>query len=340
MINFISVSKQFGDQSYGLKDISFSVGAGELVLITGPSGSGKTTIMKLLTKEYVPTTGEIEFQGEPLSKIKSGQVHQHRRQIGVVFQDYKLLPEMNVWENIALSLNIIGKPEAEIESRVTDLLQLIQLTDKAFLFPTQLSGGEAQRVSIARALAAAPAVIFADEPTGNLDPETSTAIARLLHKINELGTTILLATHDQGVVQVLNKHRMIRLEKGKLVHDSHASTTPTPAKTEPKVEPEAKVEPETKIEVEPKVELKVETEPQAEPDLKVEKNLQPEPTLPPEIKTKKRLSLPKLWPFSKKKTVEIESNTKSETKIDQPFDQEFQVLTKVEVEVEDIDSNE
>lgn len=219
MITFQNVTKQFGDDSFALKDVSFSIAPGEFVLLTGPSGSGKTTIMRLVTKEYIPSEGEIIFDNVPLSEIKKSKIHLHRRRIGVVFQDYKLLPELNVWENIALALYIINKNQAEIESRVTDLLRLVNLVDKAYLFPSQLSGGEAQRVSIARALATGPSVIFADEPTGNLDPETSTTIARLLKKINELGTTVLLATHDQSVLHTIPDARRLELNKGQLVHD-------------------------------------------------------------------------------------------------------------------------
>jgi cell division transport system ATP-binding protein len=232
MIVFQNVSKQFGDSSFALKDVTFEVDPGELILVTGPSGSGKTTLMRMLTREHVPTQGEIFFQSKPLSSIKSSQVHHHRRQIGVVFQDYRLLHDLNVYENIALALEIIGAKQEQIEERVTDLLELIQLTEKAFLFPSQLSGGEAQRVSIARALATAPTVIFADEPTGNLDPVTSLTITKLLKKINELGTTVLVATHDQGVVKELGTYRHIKLENGLLTSDTgnknpKAKTKPT-----------------------------------------------------------------------------------------------------------------
>lgn len=220
MIIFSSVSKQFLPESFALKDISFEIDPGELVLLTGPSGSGKTTVMKLLTKEYDPTSGEILFHNTNLEEIKNSKIHEHRRKIGVVFQDYKLIPELNVWENIALPLSIIGKSESEIESRVTDLLELVSLTDKAFLFPTQLSGGEAQRISIARALSTAPSIIFADEPTGNLDKENSLLIAKLLTKINELGTTILFATHDHDVIDLLGKQRHIILNNGELITDT------------------------------------------------------------------------------------------------------------------------
>lgn len=235
MILFSSVSKQFLPDSYALKDISFDVDPGELVLLTGPSGSGKTTVMKLLTKEYDPTSGEIIFHNRNLSEINSSKVHEHRRKIGVVFQDYKLIPELNVWENIALPLSIIGKSEQEIEKRVTDLLELVSLTDKALLFPKQLSGGEAQRISIARALSTAPSIVFADEPTGNLDQENSVQIAKLLTKINELGTTILFATHDHDVIDLLSKHRHIVLDNGEMVSDSKS-------KSKEKVEEENKEE--------------------------------------------------------------------------------------------------
>lgn len=226
MIVFDKVTKRFGDDTFALQDVSFEIDPGEFVFLTGPSGSGKTTVMRLLTREYTPSEGEITFGETPLHELKSNQVFQHRRQIGVIFQDYKLLAESNVWENIALPLYIIGKSQAEIESRVTDLLKLVNLVDKAYLFPSQLSGGEAQRVSIARALATGPRVIFADEPTGNLDPETSLSIAKLLHKINQLGTTVLLATHDTGVLDSLKGERRLQLDKGKLVKDTHAGKKP------------------------------------------------------------------------------------------------------------------
>jgi len=213
MIVFSAVSKSFADNQTAIVDLSLEINNGDLVVITGPSGAGKTTLMKLLIREYLPTSGEIIFEGRPLSKFKKSEIPGLRRQIGVVFQDYKLIEDMNVWENIALPLYICNKKESEIESRVTDLLNLVGLADKALQFPGQLSGGEAQRVSIARALAIAPKVIFADEPTGNLDSEASIKITRLLKKINELGTTLLFATHDQLVLNELGKEKIIHLEK-------------------------------------------------------------------------------------------------------------------------------
>jgi cell division transport system ATP-binding protein len=226
MIVFSSVSKQFLPDSYALKDISFEIDHGELILLTGPSGSGKTTVMKLLTKEYNPTQGDILFHKSSLNDIKNSRLHEHRRKIGVVFQDYKLIPELNIWENIALPLSIIGKQESEIEERVTDLLELVSLSDKAFHFPKQLSGGEAQRISIARALSTAPAIVFADEPTGNLDKANSLLIAKLLSKINELGTTVLFSTHDHDVIDLFKKHRHIILNNGELVSDSGQKNKP------------------------------------------------------------------------------------------------------------------
>lgn len=246
MIIFNSVTKHFGpDTQPALQDVSFEVDPGELVLVTGHSGSGKTTLMKLMTKEYLPSEGEIFFEDVPLSSIKSSQTYQIRRKIGVVFQDYRLLNELTVWENISLALSIIHTHEQEIEQRVTDLLDLTGLMDKAFLFPQQLSGGEAQRVSIARALSTAPKVIFADEPTGNLDEDTSRSIVQLLKKINELGTTVFITTHDVTVKSMLEGERNMKLEKGRLVEDSGGhkkkQKTETKKKTATK-EPEVKAE--------------------------------------------------------------------------------------------------
>ncbi len=220
MIIFSSVTKQFLPEEFAIKDVSFEIDSGELVLLTGPSGSGKTTIMKLLIREYQPSAGEITFHDTNLNTIKNSQIPQHRRKIGVVFQDYNLIPELNVWENIALPLSIIGKKEHEIEQRVTDLLGLVSLTDKALHFPKQLSGGEAQRISIARALSTGPSIIFADEPTGNLDQDNSLQIARLLGKINSLGTTVIFATHDHDVIDLFDEQRHIILTNGEIKSDS------------------------------------------------------------------------------------------------------------------------
>lgn len=239
MIVFDKVSKKFFNDSYGVKEVSFEVNDGELVLITGPTGSGKTTLMRLITKEFEPNGGQVLFNDLDLEEIKPALLPDHRRKIGVIFQDYRLLPESNVWENIALPLLIAGKNQDKIEERVTDLLRLVHLEEKADLFPRELSGGEAQRVSIARALATAPKVIFADEPTGNLDKDTSQAIIRLLKKINQLGTTVLLATHDVVVLDDLVDERKIELKNGRLITDSQERKITKKLK-KPKVEKKKK----------------------------------------------------------------------------------------------------
>lgn len=265
MIIFQNVSKLFGNDSYALQEVSFEIPSGELVLLTGPSGSGKTTVMRLLTREYKLSEGEIFLEELAVHEVKKSKLHQLRRKIGVVFQDYLLLPELNVWENIALPLSIIGQKQAEIENRVTDLLKLVKLPDKAKLFPRQLSGGEAQRISIARALAIGPEVIFADEPTGNLDQETSLSIARLLKKIQELGTTVIFATHDSKVLEMLSGERVLHLENGHLTVDTgkkkksakpQKSAPGKEEKAEKKPDPDFKPDPDSKPDSKDKKETK------------------------------------------------------------------------------------
>ncbi|CAN5315032.1 hypothetical protein BH10PAT2_BH10PAT2_1340 [soil metagenome] len=238
MIRFNNVTKDFGGETPALDTVTFDIQDGEFVFLTGHSGSGKSTLLKIITKEYIPTSGDVEFDHVFLSKIRGSKVHKHRRQIGVVFQDYRLLPELNIWENIALPLEIIGKKNSEIEERVTDLLELVQLTEKAHVFPSQLSGGESQRVGVARALATAPSVLLADEPTGNLDPQNTMLIAKLFHKINELGTTIIFATHDPAILNTL-PHRRINLTKGRISEDTAATgNKPRLTTSEPDVKTE------------------------------------------------------------------------------------------------------
>lgn len=235
LIQFEKVSKRFQPANDGIIDISFVVDPGEFVLLTGPSGSGKTTLLKLLTREYQLTSGTILFHDQDIGKLKNRQLPEHRRKIGVVYQDYRLISELSVEENVALPLLIAGSKASVVQQRVQDLLTLVKMNVKAKLFPSQLSGGEAQRVSIARALALGPDLIFADEPTGNLDSATSTLIAQLLQKINQLGTTILFATHDATVLNLFAKQRKLVLREGTLTEDSRTkATTPSsaPTKTE------------------------------------------------------------------------------------------------------------
>ncbi len=220
MIVLNQVTKSFYPGNYGVFDLNLVIKSGEAVVVTGKSGAGKTTIMKLITGEYLPDKGEIYFDKQLVNQIKSSQVHRLRRKIGVIFQDFLLLPEMTVWENIALPLFVAGGKNEEIHKRVSDLLTLLDLDDKQKLFPSQLSGGEAGRVAIARALALGPEVIFADEPTGNLDHQTSTDISRILKKINSLGTTLMLATHDPVVIDIFHDKRLLEIEAGHLVGDS------------------------------------------------------------------------------------------------------------------------
>jgi cell division transport system ATP-binding protein len=213
MIVFSEVTKSFGDSKTAINKFSYEINEGDFVVITGPSGAGKTTLMKLLIKEYEPSEGKIVFDGQEIGLLKDSDIPDLRRKIAVVFQDYKLISDMNVWENIALPMYIAGKSQNEIETRVTDLLNLVELADKALYFPRQLSGGEAQRIGIARALATSPKIIFADEPTGNLDAAAALRITRLLKKINELGTTLLFATHNDMVLKELAAKKIIELKK-------------------------------------------------------------------------------------------------------------------------------
>lgn len=219
MIRFENVSKVFPNGYVGLEEVSFHIEPESLTYIIGESGAGKTTLLRLLIRELEPTSGEIFFADEPLSRLSGSHIPYLRRKIGVVFQDYKLIPERTVGENIALVLEIMGVPGHEHRQRILDVLDVVGLADKIDLFPVQLSGGELQRVSIARSLATTPKVLFADEPTGNLDPETSKGIAELLRKITDLGTTVIVATHDMVLLADF-PGRELHLRQGKLVKDS------------------------------------------------------------------------------------------------------------------------
>ncbi|MFC1663694.1 cell division ATP-binding protein FtsE [Patescibacteria group bacterium] len=218
MICFQNITKIYTRDNIVLEDVSFEVKEKEFVSITGKSGSGKTTLLKLLLVEEKPTKGQIFFNSQDVCKIEPEELPGFRQKIGTVFQDYKLIPSKNTYENVAYVMEVMGKSDEEIARDVPKVLEIVGLTDKIYNFPVELSGGERQRAAIARALIHRPRVILADEPTGNLDPYHSSDIIRLLLKIHELGTTIILATHDKETIDSLRK-RVITLEKGRIIRD-------------------------------------------------------------------------------------------------------------------------
>ncbi len=220
MIKFENVSKIYNSHSVALKDVSFEVKPHEFVSVVGRSGAGKTTLLKLLLAEEQPTGGKIFFNRQNISAVSQKELPMLRRQIGAIFQDFKLLPNKTAYENVAFAMQVVGKSEEEIKSDVPKILDLVGLKDKAGNFPRELSGGEKQRVAIARALVHRPSVIVADEPTGNLDPINTWDIIRLLLKINELGTTVILATHDKEIINALEK-RVVSLEGGVVARDEN-----------------------------------------------------------------------------------------------------------------------
>jgi cell division transport system ATP-binding protein len=222
MIDFRDVSKRYPSGDIGLDTVTFSVQRGEFVFIVGASGSGKSTTMRLLIKESEPTEGAITVAGRDLSDISRRRVPYYRRNLGVVFQDYKLLPNRTVYDNVAYALQVTGGSRREIREKVPDILRLTGLSLKLHSYPDQLSGGEQQRVSVARAFVNHPPLLLADEPTGNLDPETSIGIMQLLYRINRTGTTVLVATHDVAMVDRMRR-RVIELSEGQVVRDERAA---------------------------------------------------------------------------------------------------------------------
>lgn len=219
MILFKDISKKYSNGNVALHDINVKIEKNEFVFLVGASGAGKSTFVKLLTKELDPTSGKIYLDGEDVTKIHKRLLPYYRRQIGPVFQDFKLLNSQTVYENVAFALRIIGRPNREIKREVPLLLNLVGLENKMKRKPLELSGGEQQRVAIARALAGKPKLLLCDEPTGNLDPETSWELVDLLNKLSNYGTTILMATHDFTVVDNMQK-RVIELKDGSIVRDS------------------------------------------------------------------------------------------------------------------------
>jgi len=218
MIVFDKVTKVYPDGTVALDEVSLTIEPKEFVSIVGHSGSGKTTLVKMLLVEERPTSGRIFYESLDVNKLSRHEIHHFRRKIGTVFQDFKLLPKKTVYENISFAMEMSGRCDDEVCSDVPHVLDLVDLSNKAYNFPHELSGGEKQRVAIARAIVSQPDVIIADEPTGNLDPINTSEIIKILKKINDLGTTVILTTHNKGVIDSLGK-RVVTMEKGKIVRD-------------------------------------------------------------------------------------------------------------------------
>lgn len=218
MIHFDGVNKKYEEDSLVLEDITFLVQPNEFVSIVGHSGAGKTTLLKMLLAQERPTSGSVFLESTDIHSLKKHDLNQLRRRMGTVFQDFKLLPDKTVFENIAFAMEAAAKTDEEIASDVPYVLELVGLEQKAMRFPGQLSGGEKQRVAIARAIVNQPDILIADEPTGNLDPLHTYDIVQILKKINDLGTTVLLTTHNKGVIDSLEK-RVITMENGKIIRD-------------------------------------------------------------------------------------------------------------------------
>ena len=218
MIRFIDVYKEYDNGTKALKGVSVRIDDGEFVFLVGPSGSGKSTLIKLITAEIAPTEGRVMVNGFNLTNITPRQVPQMRRTLGVIFQDFRLIEKKTVYENLSFAMRAIGASNRELRRRIPYVLQLVGLDQKGERFPGQLSGGEQQRVAIARALVNNPSMIIADEPTGNLDPQRSLEIMMLLERINELGTTVLVVTHEKNLVNRFAK-RVVAIENGRIISD-------------------------------------------------------------------------------------------------------------------------
>ncbi len=218
MIKLENVSKVYNDEVVALRDASFDIPKGEFIFLVGASGSGKSTLLRLMNRQERPERGSVFVAGRNINEMPDSKVPFLRRNIGNIFQDYKLLPNKTVFENVAFALEVIGRPKHVIRQQVPAVLDLVGLADKQDRFPHQLSGGEQQRVSIARAFVNRPLILLADEPTGNLDPSTGEGIMRLLDRINKTGTTVVMATHDQRIVNMMRR-RVVQLDRGVIVRD-------------------------------------------------------------------------------------------------------------------------
>lgn len=218
MIIFDNVTKRYSEHSPAIEDVAFTVEPGEFLSIVGHSGAGKTTVIKLILAEEMPSDGSVLFDDINIHNLRKSEINRLRRRLGIVFQDFRLLPYKTAFENVAFSMEVSERTDEEIELDVPYALELVGMADKADNFPGELSGGEKQRLAIARAIVTQPDVLIADEPTGNLDPVNTYEIMQILQKINDLGTTVLLTTHNKGVVDSLGK-RVITMERGRIVRD-------------------------------------------------------------------------------------------------------------------------
>lgn len=219
MINFKNVTKTYDNGTVALRNLSLDINKGEFVFIVGSSGAGKSTFLKLIMMEEIPNSGEIVVNGRKLSTLKKRDIPYLRRSMGIVFQDFRLIDKMNVYENVAFAMHATGASDSSIKQRVPYILDLVGLSEKISCFPNEISGGEQQRVGLARALVNNPAIIIADEPTGNVDPNMSFEIVELLNEINKKGTTVLMVTHEHNLVRKFNR-RVIEIERGDIVGDS------------------------------------------------------------------------------------------------------------------------
>ncbi len=223
MIYFDKVSKVYADNSVALDDVTLSIAPGEFVSVVGHSGAGKTTLLKMLLAEDKPSSGNVFYESVDVHRLNRTQINEYRRRIGAVFQDFRLLPHKTAYENIAFAMEAAGRSDEEIESDVPHVLELVDLADKMWNFPKEMSGGEQQRVAIARAIVNQPDIVIADEPTGNLDPINTFEVVQILKKVNDLGTTVILTTHNKGVIDSLGR-RVITLDRGRIVRDDKSGT--------------------------------------------------------------------------------------------------------------------
>ncbi len=221
MLEMTDVSKVYPGGNVALQDVNIHINPGEFVFVVGPSGAGKSTFIKMLFREVLPTTGSIYVNGTDILNLTPKEIPYLRRELGIIFQDYRLLPDRTVYENVAFAMQVIETPFRKIKRRVLNVLDLVGLRHRANAYPNELSGGEQQRIAIARAIVNDPLLVIADEPTGNLDPETSWDIMQIFQEINATGTTIIMATHDKEVVDAMGK-RVIAIENGRIVRDEQS----------------------------------------------------------------------------------------------------------------------